>query len=54
MLQPNLNLLIAISNTHLIHVFVVTALVADRNQHPRTNLALDALWIRFTGALYTP
>jgi hypothetical protein len=32
---------------------IVTALLADRNQHPQTNLALDALWIGFTGALYT-
>ena len=31
----------------------VIALVTDRNQHPKTNLALNALWICFTGALYT-
>ena len=33
----------------------VTALLADRNQHPWTNLALDALWmclgIRFADGL---
>jgi hypothetical protein len=31
----------------------VTALLADRPQHPRTNLALDALWLCFPNMPYT-
>ena len=35
------------------HLIFVTALLAVRNQHPWTKLALDALGICFTDALYT-
>ena len=42
-----------IKQGYKIFALAVTALVADRNRHPQTNLALDDLGICFTDALYT-